>query len=66
MNDLRDNRRCILDIWHYLQDIDQTQREYAQHVYGEGDEEEEKESVVPSADAVVDPRTVMVEGLKII
>lgn len=35
-------------------------------MYGEGYQEEEKESVVPPADAVVDPRTVMVEGLKII
>ena len=37
--------------------------EDADHVYGEGDEEHEEVSVVPSSNAVVDPGAVVVEYL---
>jgi len=46
-----------------LEHVQQREDEYAQHVHGEGDEKEEEEAIVPAADAVVDPRTVMIEGL---
>lgn len=42
---------------------DQAQDEYAQHVDGQRDEEEEEEAIVPSPDAVVHPRAVVVERL---
>ena len=42
----------------------QTQSEYTEHVKAEGKKEEKEESVVSSADTIIDPWTVMVERLK--
>lgn len=36
----------------------------AQHVDGQRDEEEEKEAIIPPPDAIVHPRTVVVERLQ--
>lgn len=46
-----------------LEDVDQREREDAQHVDRQRDQEEEEEPVVPPADAVVHPRTVVIECL---
>lgn len=41
----------------------ETKPEDAQHVDGQRDEEEEKEAIVSPPDAIVHPRTVVVERL---
>lgn len=46
-----------------MKNIEKAEREDAQHVNREGDEEEEEETVIPSTDAVRHPGTVMVECL---
>lgn len=46
-----------------LEDVDQREREDAQHVDRQRDQEEEEEPVVPPADAVVHPRAVVIECL---
>lgn len=43
---------------------DQAQHEDAEHVQGQRDEEEEEEPIVAPPDAVVHPRTVVVECLR--
>lgn len=43
---------------------DQAQHEDAEHVQGQRDEEEEEEPIVASANAIVNPRTVVVECLR--
>ena len=46
-----------------MENVDETEDEDPNHVDGEGDEEHEEVSVVPSANAVIDPGTVVVEYL---
>ena len=46
-----------------VQHVYQAQHEYRRHVHGQRDEEHEEVSVVPPADAVVDPGAVMVKDL---
>ena len=43
--------------------MDETEDKYGDHVKREGEEEHEEVSVVPPADAVVDPGAVVVEYL---
>jgi len=46
-----------------VEDVDKTEDEDAGHVKGERDQEHEEITVVPSANAIIDPRTVMIEYL---
>lgn len=43
-------------------DIDNAPTEDGQDVQGKENEKEEEETIVPTADAIVDPGTMMVEG----
>lgn len=54
---------CLCQLIFAVQHVKQREREYAEHVNGERDEEEEEESVVPAPDAVGDPGTMMVKCL---
>lgn len=47
-----------------MQNVNQTQPEYANHMHAECDQEEEEKPVVPSTYTVVDPGTVMVKCLE--
>lgn len=47
-----------------MQNVNQTQPEYANHMQAECDQEEEEKPVIPSTYTVVDPGTVMVKSLK--
>lgn len=47
-----------------VEDEDEAEGENSHHVDGEGQQEEEEVAVVPPADAVVDPGTVVVKVLR--
>lgn len=44
----------------------QTKSKYTEHMTAKGEEEKEKKSVISSANAIVDPRAVMIECLKVL
>jgi len=45
-------------------DVDHTQRKYAEHVHGQRQQKLKEVSVIPTTDAVVYPRTVVIERLR--
>lgn len=63
MIDLRHNTGHLAQSILSIQHKDQAQHEYAEHVQGQRDEEEEEEPIVPATNAIIYPRTVVVECL---
>lgn len=58
-----DNRLHLRPAVAMSQHIEQTQTERVQHMHGQRHQKEEEEPIVAPADAVVHPRTVVVERL---
>lgn len=53
----------LVQLFLVVQDKEDRPDEYGDHIDGEEDEEAEEVAVVATADTVVDPRTVVIEGL---
>jgi hypothetical protein len=60
---IRYNRLNLCQGLVVVHDVVETKAEYAQHVNGERYKKEEEKPVVPPSNAVVYPRTMMVECL---
>ena len=60
LRDAQDNGYLPLLV---IQHVEQAEREYGHHVYAQGHQEHEEVAVIPAADAVVHPWTVVVECL---